>query len=130
MIVRDFQQGDLDGEWAEGLGAPNVREDSVRMTVVDGDEIIAIGGAIACKEVVFWMQVKKNIKHTLSLVRMIKDSIGIIMEKLGVDKAMAIVREDFTQGHRTLQLLGFKLTGDIMEHDDIKYDWYEIWHSF
>ena len=58
---------------------------------------------------------------------MVKDAIGIIMEKLGVDKAKAIVREDFVQGHRTLQLLGFRLTGESMEHDDINYDWYEIW---
>ena len=131
MRVRDFQPGDLEGEWAEGVGASFVRENILKMTVTDKDTVVAIGGVAIDTDVpIFWMQVKKGVKHTLSFIKMVKDAISIIMEKLGVERARAIVREDFTQGHRTLQLLGFNLTGDNMEHDNIIYDWYEIWHSY
>lgn len=127
MRLRDFKEGDLKGEWAEGFGAESIREDSVRMTVIDGDEVVALGGAVVNKEVMFWMQVKKRVKRTVALVKAVKESIEIIMKTLGVDRATALVREDFISGHRTVQLLGFKLTGESAMYDGIIYDWYEIW---
>ena len=129
MRLREFRQSDMKGEWAEGVGVIDVREDSIKMTVIDNGVVVALGGAVVGDEVFFWMQVKKHIKHTVGLIRTIKESIRIIMEQLGVCKARAVVRDGFVQGHRTLQLLGFKLTGDSMEHDNEIYDWYEIWHN-
>jgi len=129
MKLREFRESDLEGEWVEGLGAVSIRRDSVRITVVDGDEVVALGGALVGKEVMFWIQVKKHLRHTIGLVRVIKSGIRIIMEKLGVEKATALVRKDFKEGHRTAMFFGFIPTGETAIYDNVIYDWFEIWHS-
>jgi len=131
MKVRDFHESDLEGEWAEGVGANEIRHDILRMTVVDEETVVAIGGITLDRDVpLFWMQVKKGIKHTLTLMKMIKDGMNIILEQLSFIRAYALLRTGFEQGRRTLKLLGFKPTGESMEYDNIIYDWYEIWHSY
>ena len=131
MKVRDFKQSDLEGDWAENVGAKSIRNDILKMTVVDDDHVVAIGGITLDNDVpVFWLQVKKNVKHTRALLRIMKSGRDIILEQLGASKAYALVRSGFDQGRKTLKFFGFSPTGDSLEYDNIIYDWFEIWHSY
>lgn len=133
MTLRKFKIEDMQGEWLEGeIGAvsEDVLANCVSATVVDDGEIVACGGILMAEEPIFWMGVKKNIQKPIALIKTIKRFISIAMDDLKIDRAVAFIRDGFTQAEKLDRILGFKSTDRQETINNKLYNRYEIWRGY
>ena len=135
MNLRLYQKGDFDAitDCTEPIGRPTdenlILEYSVSLTVEDDGVPVACGGVIYDTETdgIVWLRLSNNMAHkTISLVRLLRNGLAILVDSFGFDRITARVKEDFGEGHRFARRFGFTPTKETFKIFSDTYRIYEL----
>lgn len=98
-----------------GVDQAEVLESAMAFTILDGDEVVMIGGVLELwpGRGSAWSFMAEGIGHRFTQVhRMVKK----YFDALDIKRLEAEVGFDFPQGHRWMKMLGFHIENPRMQH--------------
>ncbi len=135
MNIRMYKDGDYEAieDCIEPFGKVGYFEDikdrGVYLTVEDNNKVIGCGGVVMTTddEGVVWLTLSYDIaEKKLTLIRLLKEGLKIILESFNLKRITAKIQEGYEKGERMARWFGFRPTDEVVKAFTLNYRTYEL----